>query len=175
MEYFTHLSALLKKVKCFRSKGQRAQLTQIKVSLMPGIFNTPTRNVFHHNQLSQGGCSREFIFTMNTGLFVGMYACIKYCKEIRCRSFVTGWYLNYLMCVTYISWGLNLWMRAQRAMPLFQEVVKSVITTFLQPSVCFWHQVRSLAGLISDSAKETSYFSVKQCIPQIIRPSGSSG
>lgn len=35
------------------------------------------------------------------------------------------------MCGTYISCGLNLWMRAQRAMPLFHEDVKSVMVTFL--------------------------------------------
>lgn len=32
---------------------------------------------------------------------------------------------------TYISCGLNLWMRAQRAIPLFHEDVKSVTATFL--------------------------------------------
>lgn len=36
-----------------------------------------------------------------------------------------------VMCATYISCGLNLWMRAQRAMPLFHEDVKSVMATFL--------------------------------------------
>lgn len=36
-----------------------------------------------------------------------------------------------VMCGTYISCGLNLWMRAQRATPLFHEDVQSVMVTFL--------------------------------------------
>lgn len=64
-----------------------------------------------------------------------MYTCIKYCGAITVTSDGMmrpyGWDWYDPMCVTYISWGLNLWIRAQRAMPLFQDDVKSVIITFL--------------------------------------------
>lgn len=55
--------------------------------------------------------------------------------------------------VTHMRSGLKRWMMAHRARPLFQEVVRSVTFTFLYPSVCFWHHVKSLLGRISDSAQ----------------------
>jgi len=64
---------------------------------------------------------------------------------------------RYILClkstdVTYMRSGLKRWIIAHSARPLFQEVVRSVMLTLRYPSVCFWHQVRSLLGRMSDSA-----------------------
>lgn len=47
--------------------------------------------------------------------------------------------------------GLYLSMRAHRARPLFQDMVRSVTLTFRYPSVCLWHQLSSLLDRAMDS------------------------
>lgn len=74
---------------------------------------------------------REFIFSGKQITLMWIHACYDYVSATGLGSVCgsAGWY--YLTDDTYISWGLNLWMRAQRAIPFFQEDVRSVIITFL--------------------------------------------
>lgn len=71
-----------------------------------------------------------------------------------CYTLVNTWYILCLKStdVTYMRSGLKRWIIAHNARPLFQEVVRSVMLTLRYPSVCFWHQVKSLLGRMSDSA-----------------------
>lgn len=47
--------------------------------------------------------------------------------------------------------GLYRSIRAHRARPLFQDMVRSVTLTFRYPSVCLWHQLSSLLDRAMDS------------------------
>lgn len=52
---------------------------------------------------------------------------------------------------THMRSGLYRSMRAHRASPLFQDMVRSVTFTFRYPSVCLWHQFSSLLDRAMDS------------------------
>lgn len=51
----------------------------------------------------------------------------------------------------HIRSGLYRSMRAHKARPLFQDMVRSVTLTFRYPSVCLWHQLSSLLDRAMDS------------------------
>lgn len=64
--------------------------------------------------------------------------------------------------IAYIKSGRNRWIIAHSARPLFHDVVRSVMFTPAYPSVCLWHQPRSLLERATDSEIniERQYFSV---------------
>lgn len=47
-------------------------------------------------------------------------------------------------------------MSAHKARPLFHDMVRSLTQTFRYPSVCLWHQLRSLLDRATDSEQTGS-------------------
>lgn len=111
-----------------------------KGTKMPSIFKTPTRDRFPtlsvpkkvqtSNQKNEVcACECKYTFRRDNVIAITGLEWEKKKNAVLQVYRFDVW--SRTACDTYISWGLNLWMRAQRAMPLFQEDVKSVMVTFL--------------------------------------------